>query len=209
MPDGQREQALQDQGHRWIAGVDEVGRGPLAGPVVAAAVIVDPQETPPELLKLLDDSKKLTAKRRQIAADMIRTHCPFALGWAGVDEIDRINILQATFLAMRRALDALVPQATAVLIDGNRAPKDLPCAVQTVVGGDGKCWSIAAASIVAKVTRDAHMAELARDYPAYGWECNAGYGTAQHMKALQHHGPTLHHRRSFAPVAAFFAGDTA
>ena len=208
MPDGRWEQTLRDQGHRWIAGVDEVGRGPLAGPVVAAAVIVDAGTVPPELLQSLDDSKKLTAKRRQILAEQIRTHCPCALGWASVEEIDAVNILQATFLAMRRALNGLEPTVTAALIDGNQVPPDLPCAVQTVVGGDGQSWSIAAASILAKVTRDAYMTDLAKEFPVYGWERNAGYGTASHRRALQKYGPTDHHRRSFAPVAAFFAGGT-
>ena len=207
MPDGQWEQALQDQGYRRIAGVDEVGRGPLAGPVLAAAVVVDRQTVPTELLHSLKDSKKLTAKRRQVLAEQIQTHCPSALGWATVAEIDQLNILQATFVAMRRAITALNPVVDAVLIDGNRAPKDLPCMVQTVVGGDGKSWSIAAASILAKVARDAHMAELAQSFPAYGWGRNAGYGTAEHLAALHQYGPTPHHRRSFAPVAAFFHGD--
>jgi ribonuclease HII len=189
-----------------VAGFDEVGRGPLAGPVVAAAAILDPTTLPSRLVAQLDDSKKLTPRRRAVLAPLVWEHATVGLGWAEVAEIDSINILQATFLAMARAHDALVAQAGGrkldwALVDGNRPPTGLPCPIRCVVGGDGLSLSIAAASVVAKVYRDQLMADLARQYPGYGWETNAGYGSKVHMEALNRLGPTPHHRRSFAPVA--------
>lgn len=180
-----------------VCGVDEAGRGPLAGPVVAAAVVLDPANLPDGL----DDSKRLSAARRQDLQAVLMSVAMIGVGSASVEEIDRVNILNATMLAMRRAVAALPVAPHAALIDGNRCP-ELPCEASAVVKGDQKCLSIAAASIVAKVHRDAIMAELATAYPAYGWRRNAGYGTAEHLAALKAHGPTPHHRRSFAPVRA-------
>ncbi|HAU28859.1 MAG TPA: ribonuclease HII [Rhodospirillaceae bacterium] len=185
-----------------VCGIDEVGRGPLAGPVLAAAVVL-PQSLPESLLVAIDDSKKLSAAQRVdiCARLMALPGIAVGMGEADVAEIDRINILQATFLAMRRAFDALplVPQMA--LIDGNRIPKGFPCKALAVVKGDGISLSIAAASIIAKVRRDAIMAELAMEHPEYGWGANAGYGTPAHMAALEQFGATRHHRRSFAPVS--------
>lgn len=183
-----------------VAGLDEVGRGPLAGPVVAAAVIIDRTRFPVQLLTELDDSKKLSAKKRDRLAQLVLDHTQVGLGLAQVEEIDRMNILNATFLAMRRALDALPLRPQTVLVDGNRPPPlDLPA--HCLVGGDGLSLSIAAASVVAKVHRDRLMTELDAQFPGYGWAKNAGYGTRQHLDGLARLGPTIHHRTSFAPVA--------
>jgi len=181
-----------------VAGVDEAGRGPWAGPVVAAAAVIDPARVPQALLDRLDDSKKLSRKTREELFAALDGLIDYGVGIAGPAEIDRINILQATFVAMQRAIEALPAPPDAALIDGNRAP-DLPCPAQTVVKGDGRCLSIAAASIVAKVTRDRMMAALAERHPGYGWERNAGYGTA----ALEKLGVTKQHRHSFAPIARY------
>ena len=185
-----------------VAGIDEVGRGPLAGPVVAAAAIIDRARAPASLLKLIDDSKKLSEARRETAYEaMIASGCVgYAIAEASVTEIDRINILQATFLAMRRALAALAERPDRVLVDGNKVPPDLGCAGECIVGGDSVSYSIAAASILAKVTRDRQMARLAEQFPGYGWESNRGYGSAMHLRALEQLGPTPHHRMSFAPL---------
>ncbi|MFN0042783.1 MAG: ribonuclease HII [Alphaproteobacteria bacterium] len=188
-----------------VAGLDEAGRGPWAGPVVAAAVILDARRLPAILRDGLDDSKALSAETRA-ALDHALRHAAregvarLALGAASATEIDALNILQATFLAMRRALSALGSPPALALIDGNRAPV-LPCPVRTIIGGDGLSLSIAAASILAKVARDRLMARLGRRYPEYGWGRNAGYGTPGHRAALAAHGPTPHHRMSFAPLA--------
>ncbi len=178
-----------------VAGIDEAGRGPWAGPVVAAAVILDRDHTPTGL----DDSKRLSASRRKDLYRVLVSGADVGIGVATVDEIDELNILQATFLAMRRAAEALNPKPELALVDGNAAP-GLSCPVRTIVKGDQKCPSIAAASIVAKVTRDRLMTELAREYPNYGWERNKGYGTKDHRQALIRHGVTPHHRRSFKPI---------
>lgn len=184
-----------------VAGIDEAGRGPLAGPVTAAAVILDQKKLPRGLQRGLDDSKRLSRPVREELFGMLHACGAARIGCASasVDEIERINILQATFLAMRRALEALNCAVDHALIDGSRAPP-LPCSVTTVIGGDGHSLSIAAASIVAKVTRDRLMMTLAAEFPAYGWHANMGYGTADHFAALKAHGVTPHHRRSFAPV---------
>ncbi len=197
MPDLALEQGLGGV----VAGVDEVGRGPLAGPVVAAAVVLDRATLSARLVAELDDSKKLPARRRAELAALVTASCAFGIGQAEVGEIDTLNILNATFLAMRRAYRALGVVADWALVDGNRPPDGLGCPVRCVVGGDGISLSIAAASVVAKVYRDRLMAGLAAEWPGYGWERNAGYGTAQHLDALRRLGPTPHHRRSFAPVA--------
>ncbi len=180
----------------------QVGRGPWAGPVVACAVVLHPERLPPGLAAALDDSKKLSAARREALFDPLIVSTDYGLAEASVQEIDRLNILQASMLAMRRAFDRLPEPAAAALVDGNRAP-DLPCHVQTVVKGDSRSLSIAAASIIAKVTRDRLMRGLARAFPGYGWETNAGYGTAAHREGLERQGITEHHRRSFAPIARY------
>ncbi|MEM8590228.1 MAG: ribonuclease HII [Pseudomonadota bacterium] len=198
MPDFALEIELGAPG-RSIAGIDEAGRGPLAGPVTAAAAIL-PHPLPADLERL-DDSKALTAAARAALLPVILQQCRTGIGWASVEEIDALNILQASMLAMCRALRSLEADVDAVLIDGNRLPADLPCPGQAVIGGDGKSLSIAAASIVAKERRDAEMARLASMHPGYGWETNKGYGTAAHRNAIRQLGPTPHHRRSFAPIA--------
>ncbi|HIJ61420.1 MAG TPA: ribonuclease HII [Rhodospirillaceae bacterium] len=185
-----------------ICGIDEAGRGPLAGPVTAAAVIL-PAEMPEMLRNRLDDSKKLSARTRAALFDVILGCAEVGIGWAEVEDIDRLNILQATFLAMRRAVEALGRPVDWALVDGNQPPP-LPCRLRCIVGGDGKSLSIAAASVIAKVSRDRRMTTLAERFPDYGWERNAGYGTALHMAALRRLGPSPHHRRSFAPVADLF-----
>jgi len=179
-----------------VAGVDEAGRGPLAGPVVAAAVVLDFQRIPDGI----DDSKKLKRGHRERLHGLIVASAHVGIGMASVEEIDRVNILQATFLAMVRAIEALPVAPHHLLIDGNRKPKTLPCACRTVIGGDAISLSIAAASIIAKVTRDRIMTELALAHPHYGWERNAGYGTPEHQRALSLVGISPHHRKSFEPV---------
>lgn len=179
-----------------VAGVDEAGRGPLAGPVVAAAVVLDPCCIPPGL----NDSKALGAAQREMLFELVMACACVGVGIVAVEDIDRINILQATMLAMHRAVDALPQPCTAVLVDGNRAPR-WSHVTRTVVGGDARCLSIAAASIIAKVTRDRIMVALADTHRAYGWARNMGYGTPQHLAAIDRWGVTPHHRRSFAPVA--------
>ena len=191
------ERDLRSGGQLLIAGVDEVGRGPLAGPVVACAVIMPPGE---RALPGVDDSKRLTAATRERLAVRIRSHAvAIALGAASAREVDRHNIYHATVLAMRRALSRLALPADHVLVDGNPLAT-LGVSHTAVVKGDSKCYAIACASIVAKVTRDRLMRALARRYPVYGWDHNAGYGTAEHLAALARHGSTRHHRASFAGV---------
>lgn len=179
-----------------MVGVDEVGRGPLCGPVTAAAVWLDPKALPQGLA----DSKRLGLRARLVLAQELRATADIGIGHATPAEIDRMNILQATFLAMQRAIDALAFRPDHLLIDGNRLPPGLPCPAQAVVKGDGRVMSIAAASIIAKVTRDTIMADLARAYPGYGWEENAGYPTRRHINAIADLGVTPEHRRSFKPI---------
>jgi ribonuclease HII len=180
-----------------IAGVDEAGRGPLAGPVVAAAVILDDQNP----IKGLNDSKKLSPLRREKLYDEIRAKALCcAIGQASVEEIDEINILQATLLAMRRAVEGLRLKPAKVLVDGNRLPV-LDVLAEAIVGGDAKVQAISAASILAKVTRDRWCQELDQRYPEYGFKGHKGYGTAEHLAALKAHGACPEHRKSFAPVA--------
>lgn len=178
-----------------VCGIDEAGRGPWAGPVVASAVILQPDNIPAGLA----DSKTLSKDRREELFGRLAEVAVIGVGRAEVAEIDRINILAATMLAMSRAVADLDTMPGHALVDGNRAP-DLPCGVECLVKGDARCLSIAAASIVAKVTRDREMAALARRFPGYGWERNAGYGTAEHQTALARLGPNEMHRRSFAPI---------
>jgi len=196
MPDFAHELRLLARVAGLVAGVDEAGRGPLAGPVVAAAVIFEKKRIP----RGLDDSKKLTPAARQKLFDKImRRAVAVGIGEASVDEIDLVNIRQATHMAMARAVRALSPAPVFALVDGNDPPP-LPCPCETLVKGDGKSLSIAAASIVAKVTRDRIMLALHEQHPAYHWDWNKGYPTEDHLHALAVHGCTPHHRRSFAPV---------
>jgi ribonuclease HII len=182
-----------------VAGIDEAGRGPWAGPVVAGAVILNPATLPKKLRQGLDDSKKLKPARREELFQVLQDHADFGVGIAEVGEIDDVNILQATLNAMGRALNGLEGTPDIALVDGNRPPK-LPCEVQCIIKGDALSLSIAAASIVAKVTRDRMMVGLAEDYPGYGWERNAGYGTKAHQQGLERLGVTPHHRKSFKPI---------
>lgn len=179
-----------------VAGVDEAGRGPLAGPVVAAAVILDPHHP----IDGLADSKTLSEKHRETLAAQIKQHAiAYAVGSASVEEIDKFNILQATLLAMQRAVNQLKPAPNQVLIDGNQAPQ-LTYPTQCIIKGDASIAAISAASIIAKVTRDHHMLIYEKHYPGYGFAQHKGYGTKQHFSALQELGVTAIHRRSFAPV---------
>ena len=180
-----------------VAGIDEAGRGPLAGPVSAAAVILDPKNLP----RGLDDSKQLDhATRERLAPIIMERAIAVAVAFASVEEVDRHNIRIATHLAMRRAAHALVVPPAWILVDGNDCPKGLPCEAQTIIDGDAKSMSIAAASIIAKVMRDRLMRRLATRHPAYGFERHFGYATSAHRAALDLHGPCVLHRRSFAPV---------
>lgn len=193
-----RESALWAKGCRYVAGLDEVGRGPLAGPVVAAAVVL-PQNA--KIIAGLRDSKQMTARQRDRVAAVIRdTAAAWAVGAASPREIDRLNILGATALAMRRALSLLSQAPDHVLVDGNPFP-ELRCEHEAIVKGDATCLSIAAASVLAKQARDRLMILLASRFPAFGWEQNMGYGTAEHLAAIDANGLTPHHRRSFGPVS--------
>ena len=178
-----------------IAGIDEAGRGPWAGPVVAAAVVLDQTNIPAGL----NDSKKLSDKKREALYDLIIASTNYGIGQASVDEIDELNILNATYLAMARAVDNLEQKPDHCLVDGNRDPK-LGISTQTIIKGDQKSLSIAAASILAKVFRDRIMKKLAEKYPHYGWEKNAGYGVPVHKEALRLVGISPHHRKSFKPI---------
>uniref|UniRef100_UPI00333F624F ribonuclease HII n=1 Tax=Castellaniella defragrans TaxID=75697 RepID=UPI00333F624F len=179
------------------AGVDEAGRGPLAGPVFAAAVILDARRP----IDGLDDSKKLSAARREALAPQIKAQSlAWHIAWADAAEIDRINILQATLAAMRAACRGLAVPPGLILVDGNRLPTGLPCEARALIGGDGREPAIAAASILAKTARDAWCLELHRRYPLYAFDRHKGYGTALHLARLAEHGPCPEHRRSFAPV---------
>ena len=187
------------RGFPTVCGIDEAGRGPWAGPVVAAAVVLDPTRIPAGL----DDSKKLTEARRELLHAEIIASARVGIGIADVARIDRDNILAATLWAMGEAARELGGISLA-LIDGNRAPR-LSCTTQTIIGGDGRSASIAAASIIAKVTRDRMMVALDAELPHYGFARHKGYGTALHQQALERHGITIHHRKSFAPVAALLS----
>jgi len=193
---------FEREGPLPVCGIDEVGRGPWAGPVVAAAVILDPAAIPDGL----NDSKRLAPERRAELAALLEARALVALGVASVAEIEAMNILQASFLAMRRAVLGLATRPALALVDGNKAPPGLPCACRPIVGGDGLVLSIAAASIVAKVARDRMMAALARQFPGYGWETNMGYGTRAHREGLARLGVTPHHRRSFQPINKILCG---
>ncbi len=196
MPDYHFESLALDTGAKLVAGVDEAGRGPLAGPVTAAAVILDINNVPPGL----DDSKRLSRARREDLYPVILSCADVSVASASVAEIDDINILQAALLAMRRALAGLKQVPQHALIDGNRLPENLCCDARSIVKGDALSLSIAAASIVAKVSRDRLMVDLAQQFPGYGWDHNAGYGTKAHFEGLRRLGVTPHHRHSFKPI---------
>jgi ribonuclease HII len=202
MPDFEREHQLLKT-YDIVAGVDEVGRGPWAGPVTACAVVLDPDNIP----EGLNDSKKLTAKMREYLFQQIVQSADVSIAHVSVTEIDRINILQASLLAMEDAVAGLSNTADFVLIDGNKTPKNLNCPSEAIIKGDAKSSSIAAASIVAKVTRDRMMVALSQQFPGYGWETNAGYGTKQHQEGLKALGVTAHHRRSFKPIHNMLYGE--
>ncbi|GLK67769.1 ribonuclease HII [Hansschlegelia plantiphila] len=196
-----RERDAMKAGARCVAGVDEAGRGPLAGPVVAAAVVLDPRHVP----KGLADSKMLSAVRREELFIEIMATSAVAFTAASTDRIERINIRGATLWAMARAVASLGVRPDLVLVDGRDAPPGLACRAEPVIGGDALVQSIAAASIVAKVVRDRMMARLGECFPAYGFERHMGYGTPEHLAALAAVGPCSHHRRKFAPIAALLA----
>ncbi len=196
LPDDSFETEARARGATLIAGVDEVGRGPLAGPVTAAAVVLDPDNIPPGL----NDSKKLTQRRREALYDAILASASVGVAHATVAEIDQHNILRASHIAMLRAVAALDPAPDHLLIDGNMIPTGCTVSSVAIVKGDSRSLSIAAASIVAKVIRDRLMVDLAQQHPGYGWETNAGYPSKSHISALSNLGVTPHHRRSFKPV---------
>ena len=196
-PDMNHERQL---GEQIVCGIDEAGRGPLAGPVVAAAVIIPDRPDILEALSNLNDSKKISKTKREKLYPLIEEHCAVGIGRAEPEEIDRINIREATFLAMRRALKAIPDRPDYALVDGNADP-GLPIKTETIIKGDSKSLSIAAASVIAKVSRDREMTRLAAEYPHYGWTGNAGYPTKSHIDALRQYGVSPYHRRSFAPVA--------
>ena len=206
MPDFSLEESLGLSTSAVIVGVDEVGRGPLAGPVTAAAVFVDRQKITLDLLTKIDDSKKISQKKHATISKQIESIAIIGIGWASSGEIDQLNILEATMLAMQRAISCLRKQIISdpdyILIDGNKVPRlDFPS--KAIVRGDEKSLSIAAASIVAKNKRDAFMTSLSKLYPGYGWEKNVGYGTGEHLAAIEREGITVHHRRSFKPIAKY------
>ena len=196
-PSFRRERALIKRGVWPVAGCDEAGRGPLAGPVVAAAVVLDPMRIP----KGIDDSKRLTAECREKLFEQICATASYAVAFASPARIDRDNILRASLWALKRAVLALPEMPKHVFVDG-RDRLDTPCDCEAVIGGDGLVVSIAAASIIAKVTRDRLMCALAQDYPGYGFESHKGYSVPEHLEALDRLGPSVHHRSFFAPVIA-------
>lgn len=200
--------AFEDNYNDEVVGIDEAGRGPWAGPVVAGAVVFHNRHEKAELLRELNDSKKLSAKKREklyalLLEEQAKGNISIGIGEASAKEIDSLNILQATFLAMKRAYQKLDKQPKFALIDGNQNPKDFPCATQTIIKGDALSMSVSAASIVAKVYRDYLMQNLAQKYPYYGFEKNAGYGTKLHIDGLKEHGVCDEHRKSYKPIQAF------
>lgn len=199
---------IEKQYQGIIAGIDEVGRGPWAGPVVACSLTFLKQNLPLDLKKVINDSKKLTEKARLKAYNILVDTpdlCHWAVGEASVEEVDELNIHQATLLAMKRSLLSLNLKVDIALVDGRFVPQ-VPCQAIPVIQGDSKSVSIAAASIIAKVHRDRYMTELSQHYPQYGWNTNAGYGTTVHQEALKVYGPTPHHRKSFAPIRNLLEG---
>ncbi len=200
MPDFSFEMAKMKAGYKIICGIDEAGRGPWAGPVIAAAAVIDSALLSPEVIAEIDDSKKLNKPKREALFARFGNGIWIGIGHASVEEIDTINILQATMLAMKRATANITIVADFALVDGNRTPDLGGVPAEYIIKGDGKSVSIAAASIAAKVTRDQIMTRLSDQYPGYGWERNAGYGTRQHQMALSELGVTPVHRKSFAPI---------
>ena len=199
---------LEDKYKGIVAGVDEAGRGPWVGPVVAGCAVFLNRNVDEKLLENLNDSKKLSKKKREMLYDLIlkeadKGNMLIGIGAASAKEIDDINILNASFLAMKRAIEKSGVKADMVLVDGNREPKNFQSAVKCVVKGDAKCYSISAASILAKVYRDRLMEKMAEVYPHYGFEKNAGYGTKAHIEGLKQYGVTPEHRRSYAPIKEF------
>lgn len=199
MPDFSLEQSIAGK----VCGLDEVGRGPLAGPVVAACVYVPEECYGLPFIAEIEDSKKLSKKKLTELYDLIAEHFTFSIQETSPEKIDEINILQASLAAMSQSLEALGMQMNHALVDGNRLPANLSCAATPVVKGDNISTSIAAASIMAKVHRDRLMQKLAEEHPHYGWESNAGYPSPQHLAGIEAHGITAHHRKSFAPVRNF------
>ncbi|WP_339761543.1 ribonuclease HII [uncultured Sulfitobacter sp.] len=195
-PDFEFESDAYARGYMRVAGVDEVGRGPLAGPVTAAAVVLDPSRIPDGL----NDSKKLSKKARERLYEEIMQVADVSIAHASVAEIEELNILRASHLAMVRALDGLKQPADFALVDGNMLPRDLKIKAKTIIKGDARSQSISAASIMAKICRDHVMLSLAQQHPGYGWETNMGYGSKRHIEALRNLGVTPHHRRLFKPV---------
>lgn len=199
--------SLENKHEGIVCGLDEVGRGPLAGPVVAACVYIPPEMRDLQFINIIKDSKKLSDKKRILAFEEINKYCAVGIGECSPAEIDELNILWASMEAMKRAYadmcdaSGLIP--TLALVDGNRIPPDMTCSAEAVVKGDAKSKSIAAASIIAKVTRDRYMSEIAAEYPHYGWESNSAYPTKQHLEAINIHGITPYHRKSFGPVRKF------
>ncbi len=199
---------IEDKIGGAVCGVDEAGRGPWVGPVAAGAVMFLSRDINPAILAQIDDSKKLTSKKREKLYDLLLEEARagrliYGIGLASAKEIDELNILQATFLAMRRAVQQLNPQPRHALIDGNRLPQNFCCETSCYIGGDARSYSIAAASILAKVYRDNLMKELAHKYPGYGFEKNAGYGTKDHIEGLKKYGITPEHRKSYKPIKEF------
>ena len=200
--------SLEDKCPDCVCGVDEAGRGPWVGPVVAGAVVFLTREINAELLQGINDSKKLSAKKREHLYELLVNesklgHLCYGIGEASAEEIDTLNILQATFLAMTRAVEKLSTKPQHALIDGNRLPAKFPCAASCCIGGDAKSYSIASASIMAKVYRDRLMQKMAERYPGYGFEKNAGYGTKDHIEGLKKYGITPEHRKSYKPIKEF------
>ncbi len=199
---------IENQFSGAVCGIDEAGRGPWVGPVAAAAVMFLTHEINPELLAKLNDSKKLTAAKREHLYELLLQEAAagklyYGIALASAAEIDSLNILQATFLAMRRAAEKLPQTPQCALIDGNRLPAQFICPTACYIGGDARSYSIAAASILAKVYRDRLLQDLARQYPHYGWEKNAGYGTKEHIAGIEKFGLTPEHRRSYQPIKNF------
>lgn len=204
--------SVEDSYGPLICGLDEVGRGPLAGPVVAACVYIPPEKRNLRFISGLQDSKTLTRPKLEYLEAFIFEHCSWSVATCSPEEIDSLNILQASLCAMERAFEALQVECKAefsALVDGHIRPKKLPCPSYTLIKGDSLSCSIAAASIIAKLYRDRLMENLAKTHPHYGWETNVGYPTPQHKKAILTHGITLHHRRSFAPVKSYLASKAA
>lgn len=195
---------LEDEyGPDDVCGLDEVGRGPLAGPVVAACVYIPPASRALPFMREINDSKKLSDKKREALDALIRSECIWGIAECSVEEIDSLNILKASLAAMVRAYEGLAVRPQVALVDGNRLPPALPCRGVPVVKGDSRSVSIAAASIIAKTYRDRLMCRLAEEHPHYGWENNVGYPTKTHLAGIERFGITVHHRRSFGPVASY------